>query len=196
MALEKVNMKVNQAVEKMGELEAQVEDLNGQVLMLQDMVLRMNKERAHLVRINISTTEALHQSLVWIGDLATRVAALEHGPWNPVVINNDSNGEMVVMDEVVREENEVPIPVPPPGQLVEIVDYNIKCQGITPSNSKGSLPAPEAGVCAHKREQLRSQASSAANQRAQETKQRVEGRAQSQKALLRRKQKTGLTPSH
>ena len=30
----------------MGELEAQVEDLSGQVLMLQDMVLRMNCERA------------------------------------------------------------------------------------------------------------------------------------------------------
>ena len=52
-----------------------------------------------------------------------RVAALEHGPWNPVVIDNDSDSEMVVTDEVVREENEVPIPIPPPGQLIEIVNY-------------------------------------------------------------------------
>ena len=124
MTLEKVNMKVDQAVEKMGELEAWVENLSGQVLMLQDMVLRMNEEQAWLVRINISTTEALHQSLVQIGNLVTRVAVLEHGPWNPVVIDDNSNGETVVTDEMVREENEVLIPIPPPGQLVEIVNYD------------------------------------------------------------------------
>ena len=27
------------------------------------------------------------------------------------------------MDEVVREENEVPIPIPPPRQLVKIINY-------------------------------------------------------------------------
>ena len=46
MVLEKVDMKVNQVVEKTGELEAQVEDLVGMVTMLRNMVLQMNKERA------------------------------------------------------------------------------------------------------------------------------------------------------
>ena len=54
----------------------------------------------------------------------TRVVALEHGLWNPVIINDNSDGETVVTDKVVREENEVPIPIPPPGQLVEIMDYD------------------------------------------------------------------------
>ena len=45
------------------------------------------------------------------------------------------------------------------------LNSNNHCQGVTPSNSKGSLPAPEARARTHKREQLRSSASSATNQR-------------------------------
>ena len=44
-------------------------------------------------------------------------------PWNPVVIDDNSNGETVVTGEVVRKENKVPILILPPGQLVEIIDY-------------------------------------------------------------------------
>ena len=46
MVLEKVDMKVDQVVEKTGELEAQVEDLAGMVTMLRNMVLQMNEEQA------------------------------------------------------------------------------------------------------------------------------------------------------
>ena len=94
------------------------------VEMLRNMVLQMNQEQVHLVSINVHATEALHQSSVQIGELTTHVVALEHGPWNPIVLDDDSNGETVVTDKVVREENEVPILIPPPGQLVEIVDYD------------------------------------------------------------------------
>ena len=42
MALEQVNMKVDQVIEKMGELEAWVGDLVGMVELLRAMVLQMN----------------------------------------------------------------------------------------------------------------------------------------------------------
>ena len=48
----------------MGELEAWVEDLSRQVIMMCDMLMRMNREWAQLVQINVSVCEALHQSLV------------------------------------------------------------------------------------------------------------------------------------
>ena len=83
----------------------------------------MNQEQVCLVNINVHTTEALHQSSVQIMELAMRVTALEHGLWNPVVANNDSSSETVVTDKIILEENEEPILVPPPGQLIETVDY-------------------------------------------------------------------------
>ena len=49
---------------------------------------------------------------------------LEHGLWNSVIIDDNSDGETVVTDGVGREEKKVLIPVPPPGQLVEIVNYD------------------------------------------------------------------------
>ena len=98
-----------------------MEELVGQVLMLKDMVMRMNEERVRLVSINVHTTEVLHASLEQIANLLNWVLAFEHGLWNPVIIDDDSDGETVVTDVV--EENEVAIPIPPPGQLVEIVDY-------------------------------------------------------------------------
>ena len=50
--------------------------------------------------------------------------ALEHMWENPVVVDNESEGEMVVSNgvELEVEENEVAIPIPPPGQLVPIKD--------------------------------------------------------------------------
>ena len=51
------------------------------------------------------------------------------------------------------------------------------CQGITPSNFKGGLPAPEARACAHKREQLQAEQAQQAIREAHVTKQRVRGRA-------------------
>ena len=56
-----------------------------------------------------------------------------------------------------------------------------ECQGVTPSNSKGGLPAPEARAHTHKREQLRSQASSATNQRGSRDIARVKGRARARR---------------
>ena len=91
-------------------------DMEGQVLALKDMVMRMNEERVCLVSINVHTMEALHQSLEWIANLSNWVVALEHGPWNPIVVDDDSDGETVVT-------NKVEILIPPPGQLVKIVDY-------------------------------------------------------------------------
>ena len=126
MVLEKVDMKVDQVVEKMGKLEAWVEDLAGMVTMLRNIVPQMNQEQVCLVGINIHTTEALRQCSVRVMDLAMRVVVLEHRPWNLVIIDDDSDSEMVVTDEVVREENEVPILILPPGQLVETADYDRK----------------------------------------------------------------------
>ena len=52
------------------------------------------------------------------------ILALEHTRDNPIVVDDDSNGETVVSDgvELKVEENEVAIPIPPPGRLVPIED--------------------------------------------------------------------------
>ena len=81
------------------------------------------------------------------------------------------------------------------------------CQGITPSNSKGGLPAPEAGARAEEegvRDEIdpspsRSEDSQdkaeTSSSRVNPTTEGVEGRAD-QEAPLRRKQRVGMTPSH
>ena len=50
--------------------------------------------------------------------------ALEHLQENPIEVEDGSEGEMVVSNgvEVAVEENEVAIPIPPPGHLVLIED--------------------------------------------------------------------------
>ena len=52
------------------------------------------------------------------------ILALEHLQGNPIVVEDESNGETVVSDgvELKVEENEVVILIPPPGQLVLIED--------------------------------------------------------------------------
>ena len=50
--------------------------------------------------------------------------ALEYTQENPIVVDEESKGETVVSDgvELEVEENEVAIPIPPPGHLVPIED--------------------------------------------------------------------------
>ena len=53
--------------------------------------------------------------------------ALEHMPENPIVVDEEDDGETAVSDGVVREEleveeNEVAIPIPILGQLIPIQD--------------------------------------------------------------------------
>ena len=50
--------------------------------------------------------------------------ALEHTWENPIVVEDESDGETVVSDrlELEVEENEVAIPILPPGRLVPIED--------------------------------------------------------------------------
>ena len=52
------------------------------------------------------------------------ILALEHMQDNPIKVEDESEGEMVVSDriELKVEENEVAIPIPPLGQLVPIED--------------------------------------------------------------------------
>ena len=81
------------------------------------------------------------------------------------------------------------------------------CQGITPSNSKGGLPAPEARARTEEGgirdeidpspSRLKSSQDKAGPQTAELTQlpKGVEGRAD-QEAPLRRKQRVGMTPSH
>ena len=49
---------------------------------------------------------------------------LEHTWENPIMVEDESNGETAVSDrvELEVEENEVVIPIPPPGHLVLIKD--------------------------------------------------------------------------
>ena len=50
------------------------------------------------------------------------MTALEHTRENPIIVEDDSDGEMAVSDgvELEVEENEVAISIPPPGCLVPI----------------------------------------------------------------------------
>ena len=52
------------------------------------------------------------------------ILVLEHMQENPIIVGEESDGEMVVSDgvELKVEENEVVILIPPPGCLVPIED--------------------------------------------------------------------------
>ena len=70
------------------------------------------------------------------------------------------------------------------------------CQGVTPSNSKGGLPAPEAGACAREKG-IEGQVDSAPSQ-SEGLQDIAESlvKSQNQEVPLRRKQRVGATPSH
>ena len=70
-----------------------------------------------------------------------------------------------------------------------------ECQGITPSNSKVGLPAPEARARAHKRERLQAEQAQPAIREARETKQRVERRARPG-GPPEKEAERGVTPCH
>ena len=52
------------------------------------------------------------------------ILALEHMWDNPIVVDDESDGETAVSEgeELEVEENEVAIPIPPPGRLIPIED--------------------------------------------------------------------------
>ena len=81
------------------------------------------------------------------------------------------------------------------------------CQGITPSNSKGGLPAPEAGARAQEggvgaKIDLAPSRSEDSQDKAETQSSRVDSaprwsrEERDQEAPLRRKQRAGMTPSH
>ena len=74
-------------------------------------------------------------------------------------------------------------------KLLRIVgddEQGYPCQGVTPSNSKGGLPAPEAGACARKREQWRYQASSVTHQRGLQDKAESRGKSQTRRPAFKK----------
>ena len=52
------------------------------------------------------------------------VMVVEHRAWNLIIIDDNSDSKTVVTDEVEVKENKVAIPILPPGQLIEIIDYS------------------------------------------------------------------------
>ena len=71
---------------------------------------------------------AQQEQIAWveetIGLLRERVLALEHTRDNPIVVEDKSDEETAVSNgvDLEVEENEVAIPIPPPGCLVPIED--------------------------------------------------------------------------
>ena len=70
-------------------------------------------QQAQLVRVE-ERMDAMREMLL----------VLEHMRENPIVVDNESDGETAVSNgvELEVEENEVAIPIPPPGRLVPIED--------------------------------------------------------------------------
>ena len=80
---------------------------------------------ANLAAVAVAQWQKIHEAKERMDAMREMLLALEHMQENPLVVDEEeSEGEMVVSNgiELEVEENEVAIPIPPPGHLVPIED--------------------------------------------------------------------------
>ena len=79
---------------------------------------------AGLARVVVAQQQKILQAKEHMDAMREMILALEHTQENPIKVEDRSEGEMAVSNrvELKVEENEVAIPIPPPGQLIPIED--------------------------------------------------------------------------
>ena len=79
---------------------------------------------ASLATVVVAQQQKTLQAQERMDAMQEMILALEHTQENPIIVDEESEGETVVSNgvELEVEENEVAIPIPPPGRLVLIED--------------------------------------------------------------------------
>ena len=121
----------DEASERMTSLEGQIGDMEEgyQALLAlgRDQVAAGVQACAAIAALTVITTDQ-QACLVRVEEpmdtMREMLLVLEHTRGNPIVVEDNSDAEMAVSEgeELEVEENEVAIPIPPPGRLVPIED--------------------------------------------------------------------------
>ena len=128
---EELEGRANEVLEHMTMLEGQVGDMEEgyQALLAlgRDQVATRVRACAAIAALTAITTDQqarLVRAEEWMDTMREMILALEHTRDNPIVVDDDSDGETAVSEgeELEVEENEVAIPIPPPGRLIPIED--------------------------------------------------------------------------
>ena len=87
-----------------------------------EMSTRSCQALTNLATVAVTQQEKIHELEERMDAMREIILALEHTQENPIIVGEESDGEMVVSDgvELKVEENEVAIPIPPPGRLIPI----------------------------------------------------------------------------
>lgn len=129
--IDEVDGRVDEASERLSALEGWVADMeDGYRALLAlgqeqvEMSIRAYWAIGALTTITTAQQEQLREARERMDAMREMTLVLEHMQENPIVVDNNSKGEMVVSNgvELKVEENKVVIPIPPPGQLVPIED--------------------------------------------------------------------------
>ena len=128
---EELEGRADKASERMTMLEGRVGDMEEgyQALLAlgQDQVSTGVRACAAIAALTVITTDQqawLVRAEERMDAMREMILALEHTRDNPIVVEDDSDGETAASDGIELEvaENEVAIPIPPPGRLVPIED--------------------------------------------------------------------------
>ena len=131
VAVDRLDGRSDEASEWILELEGRMADMeDGYWALLTlgqeqvQILVRSTQAIAALTMVTSAQQEKICGAEETIGLLRERVLTLEHMQDNPIIVDDDSNEETAVSDgvELEMEENEVAIPIPPPGWLVPIED--------------------------------------------------------------------------
>ena len=129
--IDKVDRRVNKASERLSMLEGKVTDMEHgykELLALGREQVETSVYSCHAIAGLAAVVAAQQQKIIQVeermGAMQEMILALEHTQENPIMVDEESDGEMAVSDgvELKVEENEVVIPIPPPGRLVPIED--------------------------------------------------------------------------
>ena len=126
-----VDGRVDHVLERLLELEGKMTDMEAGYTELLALGWEQVETSAHscwalasLATVVVAQQQKILQAQERMGAMREMILALEHTQENPLEVEDDSEGEMVVSDgvELEVEENEVAILIVPPGQLVPIGD--------------------------------------------------------------------------
>ena len=138
IAVDRLDKRVNEVDRRADHMSKRLSMLEGKVTDMEDgywELLALGWEQvetstclcwalASLASVIVAQQQKILQAEERMDTMREMILVLEHMQENPIVVEDVSNGEMAVSDrvELEVEENEVAIPIPPPGWLVPIED--------------------------------------------------------------------------
>ena len=129
--INKVDGRADHASERLLALEGKVTDMEAGYTELLALGQEQVETSTHscqaltsLATVVVAQQQKILQAIERMDMMREMILLLEHMQENPIVVEDESKGKMVVSDrvEIEMEENEVAIPILPPGRLVPIED--------------------------------------------------------------------------